>query len=61
MRSSPLPLNRALMRVNRSHCQVTIGGNHMYLWRAVDDEGEVLNLVVQKKRDTCAACSAVSP
>lgn len=27
----------------------------MYLWRAVDDEGEVLDVVVQKRRDTEAA------
>ena len=27
----------------------------MYLWRAVDSEGEVLNLLVQSKRDTKAA------
>ena len=27
----------------------------MFLWRAVDDEGEVLDLVVQKRRDTRAA------
>ena len=27
----------------------------MYLWRAVDDEGEVLDLVMQRKRDTDAA------
>lgn len=27
----------------------------MYLWRAVDDEGEVLDLVVQRRRDTEAA------
>ena len=27
----------------------------MYLWRAVDDEGEVLDLVVQRRRDTDAA------
>lgn len=27
----------------------------MYLWRAVDDEGEVLDLVVQPRRDTDAA------
>ena len=33
----------------------TIGGKRMYLWRAVDDEGEVLDLVVQKRRDTEAA------
>lgn len=27
----------------------------MYLWRAVDDKGEVLDLVVQRRRDTEAA------
>ena len=27
----------------------------MYLWRIVDDEGEVLDLVVQRRRDTEAA------
>jgi transposase-like protein len=32
-----------------------IGGERVYLWRAVDDEGEVLDLVVQKRRDTRAA------
>jgi putative transposase len=32
-----------------------IGGIRMYLWRAVDDEGEVLDLVVQRRRDTEAA------
>ena len=32
-----------------------IGGERVYLWRAVDDEGEVLDLVVQKGRNTTAA------
>lgn len=32
-----------------------IGGKRMYLWRAVDDEGEVLDVVVQKRRDHGAA------
>src|SRR5665811_370450 len=32
-----------------------VGGNRMYLWRAVDDEGEVLDLVMQRERDTGAA------
>ena len=27
----------------------------MFLWRAVDDEGEVLDLVVQRRLDTGAA------
>ena len=29
----------------------------MYLWCAVDDEGEVLDLVIQRRRDTEAALS----
>jgi len=33
----------------------TIGGEPVWIWRAVDDEGEVLDLVVQKRRDTAAA------
>ena len=33
----------------------TVGGRRMYLWRAVDDEGEVLDLVMQRNRDTGAA------
>ncbi len=33
----------------------SIGGKPMYLWRAVDDEGEVLDLLVQRRRDTEAA------
>lgn len=32
-----------------------IGGNIVYLWRAVDDEGEVLDVLVQAKRDRKAA------
>jgi transposase-like protein len=34
---------------------VAIQGKRMYLWRAVDSEGEVLDLLVQPKRDTKAA------
>ena len=34
---------------------VRIGSKKMYLWRAVDSEGEVLDLLVQPKRDTKAA------
>lgn len=33
----------------------SVGGKRMYLWRAVDDEGEVLDLVLQRRRDTEAA------
>ena len=34
---------------------VRIGGRIHYLWRAVDDEGEVLDMLVQSKRDRKAA------
>lgn len=32
-----------------------IGGNRMFLWRAVDDEGEVLDVLIQCRRDGEAA------
>ncbi len=31
---------------------VRVGGKQMYLWRAVDAEGEVLDVLLQPKRDT---------
>jgi DDE domain len=34
---------------------VTIAGRQFWLWRAVDDEGEVLDLLVQRRRDKAAA------
>ena len=34
---------------------VRIGGKRMWLWRAVDSEGEVLDILVQSKRNTKAA------
>ena len=34
---------------------VKIGGRRMWLWRAVDDEGVVLDMLVQKRRNTHAA------
>lgn len=34
---------------------VSIGGTWMYLWRAIDQEGEVLDFLVQSKRNTRAA------
>jgi transposase-like protein len=34
---------------------VTIAGERFWLWRAVDDEGEVLDILVQRKRDKAAA------
>src|SRR5216110_2211483 len=43
---------------NRWHLDemvVRIAGKHMYLWRAVDHEGEVLEILVQRRWDKCAA------
>ena len=34
---------------------VSIAGRNFWLWRAVDDEGEVLDLLVQRRRDKIAA------
>jgi putative transposase len=34
---------------------VSISGQRMYLWRAVDSEGEVLDMLVQRGRDKAAA------
>jgi len=34
---------------------VRIVGKYMYLWRAVDHEGEVLEILVQRRRDKSAA------
>jgi putative transposase len=45
---SPLPA----WHLDEMVCNV--GGRQMYLWRAVDDEGEVLDLVMQRQRNTQA-------
>ena len=34
---------------------VSIGGRRMYMWRAVDSEGEVLDVLIQRRRDQAAA------
>ena len=34
---------------------VRIAGRRMYLWRAVDHEGEILDMLVQRRRDKYAA------
>src|SRR5205809_4883827 len=34
---------------------VRIAGERVYLWRAVDHEGEILDMLVQRRRDTRAA------
>src|ERR1700732_3114104 len=48
---------------NRWHLDemvVRIAGKRMYLWRAVDHEGEVLDLLVQRQRDSRPALRLVS-
>ena len=38
---------------------VVIAGRQFWLWRAVDDEGEVLDLLVQRRRDKAAAMKLI--
>ena len=37
---------------------IRIKGKRLWLWRAVDDEGEVLDVLVQKRRNTAPAACA---
>ena len=30
---------------------ISVQGRRMYLWRAVDSEGEILDMLVQSRRD----------
>src|ERR1051325_7626893 len=50
-RSRPSPSDRWHL----DEMVVRIAGNRMYLWRAVDHEGEVLDMLVQRRRDKRAA------
>ncbi len=43
------------MRGKSNESVVRIGGERFWLWRAVDHEGEVLDMLVQRRRDTKAA------
>ncbi len=40
---------------------VRIAGKRMYLWRAVDQEGEILDVLVQRRRDKRAALKLTFP
>src|SRR6185437_15039478 len=42
---------RPTSRWHLDEMAVTIAGQQFWLWRAVDDEGEVLDLLVQRRRD----------
>jgi putative transposase len=46
---------RPTARWHLDEMAVTIAGRRFWLWRAVDDEGEVLDLLVQRRRDKTAA------
>jgi putative transposase len=46
---------RPTSRWHLDEMAVTIAGRQFWLWRAVDDEGEVLDLLVQRRRDKGAA------
>ena len=50
-RSRPRPSDRWHL----DEMVVRIAGKRMYLWRAVDHEGEVLDMLVQRRRDQRAA------
>src|SRR3989440_11159896 len=50
-RSRPRPSDRWHL----DEMVVRIAGRQMYLWRAVDHEGEVLDMLVQRRRDRRAA------
>jgi transposase-like protein len=47
--------HRPTARWHLDEMAVLIGGRRFWLWRAVDDEGEVLDLLVQRRRDAKAA------
>jgi transposase-like protein len=47
--------SRPTSRWHLDEMAVTIAGRQFWLWRAVDDEGEVLDLLVQRRRDKAAA------
>jgi transposase-like protein len=46
---------RPTTRWHLDEMAVMIAGRRFWLWRAVDDEGEVLDLLVQRRRDKTAA------
>ena len=47
--------SRAHLQWHLDEMYVSIGGRWMYLWRAIDQEGQTLDVLVQAKRDKKAA------
>src|SRR3712207_5522241 len=54
-RSTLFPYTTLFRSWHLDEMAVRIAGEQMYLWRAVDDEGEVLDVLVQRRRDKAAA------
>ena len=52
--ATPVPLSAKRSLAPRREV-VRIAGERMYLWRTIDHEGEVLDMLVQRRRDTRAA------
>ena len=52
---------RPTSRWHLDEIAVVIAGRQFWLWRAVDDEGEVLDLLVQRSRDNAAAVKLIDP
>src|SRR3974377_1032059 len=50
---------RPTTRWHLDEMAVIISGRQFWLWRAVDDEGEVLDLLVQRRRDKAAAVKLI--
>src|SRR3954454_22009284 len=46
---------RPSLRWNLDEMAIQIAGKRFWLWRAVDDEGEVLDILVQRRRNKAAA------
>src|ERR1700751_1127341 len=46
---------KAYTRWHLNEMVVSLSGKQMYMWRAVDGEGEVLEILVQSRRDKAAA------
>jgi transposase-like protein len=54
-RASPSTLAADVAMAHLDEMAVKIAGAQFWLWRAVDDEGEVLDLLVQRRRNKAAA------
>jgi len=62
LKFGPIIANNLRESRPKAHCRwhldemvVSIAGRQMYMWRAVDSEGEVLEILVQPQRDKAAA------